>query len=87
MVRGQTVDLAIVDLCLPGMPGPVLMRELRNQWSDLPLVLYTGQPDGQLMAEAMEVTPLTLLTKTCTKEKLIATVRKLLEARATSPVR
>ena len=81
MVQGQAVDLAIVDLCLPGMSSPVLMRELRNRWKDLPLLLYTGHPDSQLMAQAMEVTPLTLLTKTCTDAKLIATVRELLDVK------
>lgn len=82
MVEGQAVDMAIVDLCLPGMPGPVLLRELRKQWGDLPLLLYTGHPDSELMAQAMEVTPLTLLTKTCSSEKLVATVLNLLERRA-----
>lgn len=79
MVEGQAIDLAIVDLCLQGMPGPVLLRELRRLWSDLPLLLYTGYPDSQLMTQAMEVSPLTLLTKSCTGEKFVATVRDLLE--------
>ncbi|MFH0953733.1 MAG: response regulator [Verrucomicrobiota bacterium] len=87
MVQGQAVDLAIVDLCLPGMPGPVLIRELRNRWGDLPLVLYTGYPDSQLMTQAMEFSPLTLLIKPCPTEKLIATVRGLLKTRAASIVR
>jgi len=81
LVQGQTLDMAIVDLCLPGMSSPVLMRTLRATWPDLPLVVYTAYPDSQLMTQAMEMTPLTLLTKTCTKEKLIATVRALLDAR------
>jgi two-component system OmpR family response regulator len=87
LARGQSVDLAIVDLCLPGMPGPVLMRELRNIKGDLPLLLYTGHPDSELMTQAMELTPLTLLTKTCTKEKLFEAVRALLERRGDGETR
>jgi CheY-like chemotaxis protein len=80
MAQRQAVDLAMVDLCLPGMSGPVLLRELRRQWCDMPILLYTGHTDSHLMAHAMvDVTPLTLLTKTCSPEKLIATVRALLE--------
>lgn len=84
IVRGRAVDLAIVDLCLPGMPSPVLMGELRNTRGDLPLVLYTGYPDSQLMMQAMKFSPLTLLTKPCPPEKLIATVRAMLAERAPS---
>lgn len=84
IVQGRAADLAIVDLCLPGMPSPVLMGELRNTRGDLPLVLYTGYPDSQLMVQAMKFSPLTLLTKPCTPEKLVATVRGMLAERATS---
>lgn len=87
MVRRHPVDLAIVDLCLPGMSSTVLMRELRKGKSDLPLLLYTGNPDNPLMKQAMEISPLTLLIKAGPIENLIALVRSMLEARAASTVR
>lgn len=85
MLQEQAVDLAIVDLCMPTMPGPVLIRELRNRRGDLPLVLYTGYPESELATQAMGASPLTLLLKTGPMAELVATVRSLLDAGATSP--
>ena len=87
LVQGQTVDLAIVDLCLPGMSGPALIRELRSRRDDLPLVLYTGYPESGLMAQSAGASSVTLLLKTGPMAELVATVRSLLDAVSASPVR
>jgi hypothetical protein len=47
----------------PGPDGPQLLEELRKTHPDLPVVLVTACPDGELMAEAMKHRPLMLLFK------------------------
>jgi PAS domain S-box-containing protein len=84
-MRRDAADLAMVDLLMPGMPGPVLIGELRRGWGPLPIIVYTAYPESDLMRQAMEFSPLTLLAKQSPNEKLAATVRAILEPEAAGP--
>lgn len=46
------VDLAVVDVSLPGASGLELARQLRERSPDLPIVLVTAFPDGAIRRAA-----------------------------------
>jgi len=52
-VRQSNFDAVITDLQMPEMDGIVLTRELRQHFSDLPVMIMTGQPDGSLVESAI----------------------------------
>ena len=56
-------DLVFLDLKLPGMDGPSLLEEIRRGWGNVPVIVITGFPDGQLMERALSFGPVTLLSK------------------------
>ncbi|WP_104502838.1 hybrid sensor histidine kinase/response regulator [Pseudomonas orientalis] len=43
-LAGQSVDLLISDQMMPGMDGWELLRQVRNRWSHLPVLLYSAVP-------------------------------------------
>jgi len=71
-------DLAMIDLKMPLMSGPELMKEIRNINHHIPLVVFTGYPDSDLMLEALQSSPFTMITKPSTVEKIVETVDQAL---------
>ena len=46
-------DVVITDVCMPEMDGITLTRELTLRFSDLPVMIMTGQPDDSLVESAI----------------------------------
>lgn len=53
-LRSITVDMAVIDVFMPGMDGLQLLRALNNEFPSLPKVLLTGMPDENTRAAALE---------------------------------
>jgi CheY-like chemotaxis protein len=70
-------DLVVLDLVMTGLNGPNTLKEIRKKWGLIPVILYTAYPDGDLIAQAMESSPFTLLTKPCSLKRFVATARRL----------
>jgi signal transduction histidine kinase len=77
-------DLVVLDLNLSDIDGPEVLKELRQRWASLPVLVFTGFPDGELMTRALESGSFTLLAKPCQPEELVATLRRLQKQGETS---
>ena len=78
----QGIDLILLDLKMPGMNGPTFLFELRKTHKNLPVIIVTGFPDSDLMAEALEATgdgPIMLLPKPFSPKQLIGSVHMALK--------
>jgi excisionase family DNA binding protein len=75
LIAHQTPDLVLLDLQMPDMNGPQFLEKLRATHPDLPVVIVTGYPDGDLMQKASRHAPLLLLAKPIEQEPLERTVR------------
>ncbi|MFC1896781.1 response regulator [Thermodesulfobacteriota bacterium] len=71
----ESVNLIILDLKMPGMNGPEFLKEMRKMNEHLPVIVVTGYPDGDLMAEALRYGPFTLFAKPIEREQLVQAVR------------
>ena len=56
-------DLLWVDVNLPGLDGPGLLRVLRARGVSVPAVLFTGSTDPVQLREAMAATPACFVSK------------------------
>jgi two-component system response regulator PhoP len=84
------VDLAIIDLGLPGKPGLEVLRELRRAEKNYPVLILTARDHWQDKVEALELGADDYLTKPFRTEELLARVNALLRrsaGHATSEVR
>lgn len=77
-VAAEPLDLVFLDLVMPGMQGPEVLRRLRALQADLAVVILTAYPDSALMTEALLHSPITLLAKPFSREALIKTARQTL---------
>jgi CheY-like chemotaxis protein len=77
-LMGQnTPDVVVLDLKLAELDGPSTLKEIRMNWAHIPVIVYTGHPDGELMRQAMESAPFTLLAKPCPSKQFVETVRRM----------
>ncbi|MFB6274266.1 MAG: PAS domain S-box protein [Salinibacter sp.] len=75
--EAESIDLVITDLRMPGMSGLELIRTLRDQYPDLPIVAASGVADGRT-DEALDAGAQTFLAKPFTAEKLEAVLQEAL---------
>jgi two-component system, cell cycle response regulator len=49
LVRSQSVDLVILDVMMPGMDGPEVLRQIREEpaTASLPVVMFSAVSDPQ----------------------------------------
>jgi len=71
-------DLVLLDLKMDGMSGPEFLGEMRVVAPDLPVVVITGYPDSELMAQALAYGPLMLVAKPIHQDVLLKAVRTVL---------
>jgi len=76
------IDLAIIDLGLPGMPGLELIRKLRQQERQFPIMILTARSEWQDKVEGLESGADDYLTKPFHPEELKARVGALLRRSA-----
>ena len=76
------LDLAIIDLGLPGLPGLDVIRKLREQERRFPILILTARADWQDKVEGLEAGADDYLTKPFHPEELKARVGALLRRSA-----
>lgn len=72
------VDLAVVDLGLPGMPGLEIIRTLRAEGRDLPILILTARGKWEEKVTGLEAGADDYLVKPFHMEELLARVKALL---------
>ncbi len=78
------LDLAIIDLGLPGLPGLELIRRLRDSGSSLPILILTARGKWEEKVTGLEAGADDYLVKPFHMEELQARVRALLRRAAGS---
>ena len=57
------------------MDGVELLRAVRENWDSIPVIVHTAYSNGNLMKQAMEYSPFTLLSKPSEMSSLLRAVR------------
>ncbi len=78
------IDLAVVDLGLPGLPGLEVIRRLRGAGRDLPVLILTARGKWEEKVTGLEAGADDYLVKPFQMEELLARVRALLRRAAGS---
>jgi len=78
----RSISLVLLDLVMPGMDGAQTFREIRKLDQSVPVVIVTGYPDSEIMAEALKVGPFAIVRKPFNLDQLSHIVQRLLPAQA-----
>jgi DNA-binding NarL/FixJ family response regulator len=92
-LSGQSVDVVVTDIRMPGMSGIEALRALRTRGDRTPVILLTTFDDSALLLEAVEAGAQGFLLKDAVPEDLqqavvqVARGESLLQPVSTDPVR
>ena len=67
-------DVVLLDLKMAGMDGATTLKAIRMRWEGLPVIILTGYPDSDLMHDALQFSPITILAKPSDPEKALRAV-------------
>jgi DNA-binding NtrC family response regulator len=77
-VKGRNYNIVIVDLIMPGVGGMDVLKNIKKQYADLPVIILTGQGTTKNAIEALKEGAMDYMEKPADIETL---VQKIMEAR------
>ncbi|MBI4421473.1 MAG: sigma-54-dependent Fis family transcriptional regulator, partial [Gemmatimonadetes bacterium] len=81
LLAQEPVDCVILDLELPGTDGFAVLRALRLQGSDVPVIVYTGTGDFDRCVQAVRLGAYNFIDKAEPVERVVREVENALERR------
>ncbi len=75
VTRNERVDLVVTDVALPGLDGPVWLREARLARPDLPAVIVSGYQESVVAGRFARIPGSVFLEKPAPLERLTRAVR------------
>lgn len=78
-INANKVDLIITDLRMPGMTGIELLEDVRNQDSNVPVILITGYSTVDSAVEALRLGATDFIKKPFDMEELFVVIDKTLQ--------
>jgi DNA-binding NarL/FixJ family response regulator len=77
LVRKEVADLVILDISMPGRNGLEILKELKREFSSLPVIVLSIHPADQYAVRAFRAGASGYLTKESAPEELIAAIKKV----------
>jgi DNA-binding NtrC family response regulator len=75
------VEVVVLDLLMPHLPGEELLSEIRNAYPDVPVIVVTGRDEVSLAVECMKLGAFDYLVKTVEESRFVNGIRKAFEIR------
>jgi DNA-binding NtrC family response regulator len=81
-VRKDTFDLLLIDVKMPKHDGPFLMREIKKDLPQVPILVMSGYPTPETIADVMQAGAARFIPKPFRPDDLTRAVRGVLESRS-----
>ncbi|KMP10283.1 LuxR family transcriptional regulator [Candidatus Nitromaritima sp. SCGC AAA799-A02] len=76
-VKENEFDLVLLDIAMPGRSGLDLLKQLKNEYPKLPILVLSVYPEEQYAVRFIKAGASGYLTKESASEKLVEAVRKV----------
>jgi two-component system invasion response regulator UvrY len=77
LVRKNKYDVVLLDISMPGRSGLEILKELKNEYPKLPILIVSIYPEEQYAVRAFRAGASGYLTKASAPNELIAAIRKV----------
>jgi DNA-binding NarL/FixJ family response regulator len=80
-VRKTSFDLVVLDLSFPGRSGLEILRDLKQEYPKLPVLILSMHPEDRFATRSLMAGASGYLTKDCAAEELIRAIRRVVGGR------
>ncbi len=77
LLRGQAVDVVLLDIALPGRDGLEVLQQMRLEWPLLPVLVLSTYPEKQYALRCLRLGAGGYLNKSVDPDTLASAIRKL----------
>ena len=78
-MRDEAWNVAIVDIALPGESGLTLLKEIRDVWPEIPVLVLSFHPEKRYALRALRAGAAGYLTKEAAPDELVSAVKKVMD--------
>jgi len=79
ILRRRHLDLLVLDIFLPDRNGMQVLKEIRRDYPDLPVLILSSAPEEQMALPVLKAGAMGYLNKQAAPEDLVHAIRKILE--------
>lgn len=77
-LENNTYELLLIDVKMPGRDGMYLMRKVKAQWPQVPIVVMSGYPTPETIADGFKLGAELFIAKPFTPDELLEAVHQVL---------
>jgi len=81
-MENDDFDLLLVDVKMPEHDGMYLMQEIEKKWPQIPIVVMSGYPTPETIANGMKMGAAKFLSKPFTPDELLESVHEVLNLKS-----
>ena len=78
-IKYYDFDLLLMDVKMPKHDGLFLMREIKKYWPDIPIIVMSGYPTPETVADVLKLGATQFIPKPFRPDELTKSVRQVLE--------
>jgi DNA-binding NtrC family response regulator len=78
-MRAETFSLILIDIKMPGRDGMNLMKEVKERWPDIPVIVMSGYATSETVTQVSKTDAALFIAKPFTPDELVEAIRKVLE--------
>lgn len=80
-LKQNRYGLVILDISMPGKDALDVLKEIKQQWADLPVVIFTMNPDDMYALRTIKAGASAYINKETEPSKIISIVRQVIAGR------
>ena len=78
-IKYYDFDLLLMDVKMPKHDGLFLMREVKKNWPDIPIIVMSGYPTPETVADVLKLGATHFIPKPFRPDELIKSIRLVLQ--------
>jgi len=78
-IKYYEFDLLLMDVKMPKHDGIFLMREIKKNWPDIPIMVMSGYPTPETIADVLKLGATQFIPKPFRPDELVKSVRQIIQ--------
>jgi DNA-binding NtrC family response regulator len=78
-VKNCDFDLLLMDVKMPKHDGIFLMREIKKNWPDIPIIVMSGYPTPETIADVLKLGAIQFIPKPFKPDEFMKSIRQVIQ--------